>query len=122
MPLPSDGNLPSSEFGLALGFVIGHHFLDMQDLNYGYWPEGLPWVPQNLARAQANYTDFLMSHILAGVKSVLDVGCGAGNTARKLLERGCTGDCVSPNGVRTSVAKQVLQGRGDVFETRLQDL
>src|SRR6266576_893229 len=122
MPLPSDGNLPSSEFGLALGFVIGHHFLDMQDLHYGYWPEGLPWVPQNLAQAQANYTDFLMSHIPAGVKSVLDVGCGAGNTARKLLERGFTADCVSPNGVLTSVAKQVLHGRGDIFETRFQDL
>jgi len=122
MPLPSDGNLPSSEFGLALGFVIGHHFLNMQDLHYGYWPDGLPPVPQNLAQAQANYTDFLMSHIPAGVKSVLDVGCGAGNTARKLLERGFTVDCVSPNGVLTSVAKQVLQGRGDIFETRFQDL
>jgi SAM-dependent methyltransferase len=122
MPIPSNGNLPSSEFGLALGFVIGHHFLNMQDLHYGYWPEGLPRVPQNLAQAQANYTDFLMSHIPAGVKSVLDVGCGAGNTARKLLERGFTVDCVSPNGVLSGVAKQVLQGRGDIFETRFQDL
>src|SRR5215813_13252081 len=58
----------------------------------------------------------------AGVKSVLDVGCGAGNTARKLLERGFTVDCVSPNGVLTSVAKQVLHARGDVFETRFQNL
>jgi SAM-dependent methyltransferase len=58
----------------------------------------------------------------AGVKSVLDVGCGAGNTARKLLERGFTVDCVSPNGVLTGVARQVLQGRGDIFETRFQDL
>ncbi len=120
--IPTNGHLPSSEFGLALGFVIGHHFLNMQDLHYGYWPEGLPRVPQNLAQAQANYTDFLMSHIPAGVKSVLDVGCGAGNTARKLLERGFTVDCVSPNGVLSGVARQVLQGRGDIFETRFQDL
>ena len=102
--------------------MIGHHFLNMEDLHYGYWPEGLPRVPQNLAQAQAHYTDFLMSHIPAGVQSVLDVGCGAGNTARKLLERGFTVDCVSPNGVLTGVAKQVLQGRGDIFETRFQDL
>ena len=107
---------------MALGYVIGHHFLNMQDLHYGYWPEGLEPVPQNLARAQAHYTDFLMSHIPAGVKSVLDVGCGAGNTARKLLERGYRVDCVSPNGVLTDVAKQVLKGRGDIFETRFQDL
>jgi SAM-dependent methyltransferase len=105
-----------------LGFVIGHHFFNMQDLHYGYWPEGLPVMPQNLAQAQAHYTDFLMSHIPAGVKAVLDVGCGAGNTARKLLERGFTVDCVSPNGVLTDVAKQVLKGRADIFETRFQDL
>ena len=102
--------------------MIGHHFLNMQDLHYGYWPEGLERVPQNLALAQAHYTDFLISHIPAGVKSVLDVGCGAGNTARKLIERGYKVDCVSPNGVLTGVAKQVLQGRGDIFETRFQDL
>jgi SAM-dependent methyltransferase len=124
VPLPTDGNLPSSEFGLALGFVIGRHFLNMQDLHYGYWPsaEALPRVPQNLAQAQAHYTDFLMSHIPPSVTSVLDVGCGAGNTARKLLARGLRVDCVSPNGVLTGVAKQVLQGAGNIFETRFQDL
>jgi len=120
--IPTNGNLPSSEFGLALGYVIGHHFFNMQDLHYGYWPEGLTVAPQNLAQAQAHYTEFLMSNIPAGVKSVLDVGCGAGNTARKLLERGFTVDCVSPNGVLTDVAKQVLKGRADIFETRFQDL
>src|SRR5574341_1724133 len=85
--IPPTAALPSSEFGLALGFIVGHHFLDMQDLHYGYWPDGLPVEPQNLARAQAHYTDFLMSHIPAGVTSVLDVGCGAGNTARKQIGR-----------------------------------
>ena len=122
MRIATNGNLPSSEFGLALGYVIGHHFLNMQDLHYGYWPAGLAPVPQNLAQAQGHYTEFLMSHIPAGVTSVLDVGCGAGNTARKLIERGLSVDCVSPNGVLTSVAKEVLNGRGDVFETRFQDL
>src|SRR5436190_1047199 len=122
MLISKNGHLSSSEFGLALGFVIGHHFLDMQDLHYGYWPEGLPRVPQNLAQAQANYTDFLVSHIPAGVRSVLDVGCGAGNTARKLLDRGLTVDCVTPNGVLAGVAKQVLAGQSDIFETRFQDL
>ena len=120
--IATNGALPSSEFGLALGYVIGHHFLNMQDLHYGYWPTGLAPVPQNLAQAQAHYTDFLMSHIPAGVKAVLDVGCGAGNTARKLLEKGFKVDCVSPNGVLTNVARQVLNGSGDIFETRFQDL
>jgi len=94
----------------------------MQDLHYGYWPADLPVSPQNLARAQAHYTDFLISNLPVGVKSILDVGCGAGNTARKLLERGLTVDCVSPNGFLTSVAKQVLGDRATVFEAKFQEL
>src|SRR5258705_14007548 len=94
----------------------------MRALHYACWPEGLARVPRSLGQAQAHYPVFLVSHIPAGVKSVLDVGCGAGNTARKLLERGFTVDCVSPNGVLTGVAHEALQGRGDIFETRFQDL
>jgi SAM-dependent methyltransferase len=105
-----------------MGYLIAHYFLNMQDLHYGYWPEGLEPAAWNLARAQAHYTEFLMQHLPPEVHSVLDVGCGAGNTARKLLERGLRVDCVSPNGVLTDVAKRVLAGRATVFETRFQAL
>ena len=121
-PPASNADLPSSEFGLAMGFIVGHYFLNMQDLHYGYWPEGLPVEPRNMAEAQARYTAFLMANIPDGVESVLDVGCGAGNTARKLLERGYRVDCVSPNGFLTGVAKEVLGSRATIFETRFQDL
>ncbi len=105
-----------------MGYLIGHYFLDMQDLHYGYWPIDLPPRPQHLALAQARYTDFLMQHIPSDVRTVLDVGCGAGNTARKLLERGYQVDCVSPNGVLTGVAQSVLHGRGRIYETKFQEL
>ncbi len=120
--IPVGTDLPSHEFGLAMGYLIGHYFLDMQDLHYGYWPIDLPPRPQHLALAQARYTDFLMQHIPADVRTVLDVGCGAGNTARKLVERGYQVDCVSPNGVLTGVARSVLQGRARIFEATFQDL
>lgn len=94
----------------------------MQDLHYGYWPPDLAVAPRNLAQAQANYTDLLMSHIPAGVRTILDVGCGAGNTARKLIERGFKVDCVSPNRVLTDVARQALGDRATIFETRFEDL
>lgn len=120
--VPDAAALSSSEFGLALGLIFGRFFLDMQDLHYGYWKPELPRVPQNLAVAQAAYTDLLMSHIPQSAKSVLDVGCGAGNTARKLLDRGYRVDGVSPNSFLTAVARQALGDRATIFETKFQDL
>lgn len=120
--VPDAAALSSSEFGLALGLIFGRFFLDMQDLHYGYWPPQLPHVPQNLSVAQAAYTDLLMSHIPGDARSVLDVGCGAGNTARKLLERGYRVDGVSPNSFLTAVARQALGDRATIFETKFQEL
>lgn len=120
--VPDAAALSPSEFGLALGLIFGRFFLDMQDLHYGYWRPDLPRVPQNLSVAQAAYTDLLMSYIPRGTQSVLDVGCGAGNTARKLLEGGYRVDGVSPNSFLTAVARQVLGDRATIFETKFQDL
>jgi 2-polyprenyl-3-methyl-5-hydroxy-6-metoxy-1,4-benzoquinol methylase len=120
--VPDAAALSSSEFGLALGLILGRFFLDMQDLHYGYWPPDLPPVPQHLSVAQAAYTDVVMSYIPKSARSVLDVGCGAGNTARKLLEGGYQVDGVSPNSFLTAVARQVLGDRAAIFETKFQDL
>jgi SAM-dependent methyltransferase len=120
--IPDAAALSSSEFGLALGLIFGRFFLNMQDLHYGYWPADLPREPQNLAIAQAAYTELLISHIPRDARSVLDVGCGAGNTARKLLERGYRVDCVSPNTFLTAVARQAVGDRATIFETKFQDL
>lgn len=116
------GSLPSREFGLAMGLILGRFFVKMQDLHYGYWTPDLPIEMPNLPKAQSQYSDFLLSHIPPGVTSILDVGCGAGNTARKLLDRGYQVDCVSPNSFLTSVAKESLHDRVTFFECRFEDL
>ena len=112
--------LQSPEFGLALGLVVGRFAFDMQDLHYGYWTPDLELTPQNMAKAQARYTDELMADIPAGVRSILDVGCGAGNTARKLLDKGYEVDCVSPNAWLTAEARKVLGNRARVFESKFE--
>lgn len=116
------GDLPSHEFGLALGLVVGRYAFKMQDLHYGYWTDDLPVEIQNIAAAQARYTEFLMDRIPQGVRTILDVGCGAGNTARKLLDRGYRVDCVSPNGPLTAAARALLGDRVAFFECRFEDL
>jgi len=122
MQLNAPESMPSREFGLALGLILGRFCLKMDDLHYGFWTENLPVELQNLPKAQAQYTDFLLSHIPEGVETILDVGCGAGNTARKLLDRGYRVDCVSPNPFLSKWARETLGERAKFFECRFEDL
>ena len=114
--------LKSPEFGLAMGLIVGRHILGMEDLHYGFWTDDLTLNIRNLPRAQAQYTDALMADIPEGVKAILDVGMGAGNTARKLLEKGYTVDGVSPNAYLTSVARKVLGDRSRIYECKFEDM
>jgi SAM-dependent methyltransferase len=119
--LPRQPALQSPEFGLALGLVVGRFAFDMQDLHYGFWTDDLELTPQNMAKAQARYTDELMADIPAGVRSILDVGCGAGNTARKLLDRGYEVDALSPNSWLNDEAKKAVAGRARVFQSKFEE-
>lgn len=121
-PTPGTPALGSPEFGLALGLVLGRFALGMHDLHYGYWTDDLPLVPANLPLAQARYTDELMADIPDGVRSILDVGCGAGNTARKLLDRGYEVDCLSPNAWLNREAEGAVAGRARVFLSKFEDI
>ena len=120
-PVPRAPALQSPEFGLALGLVVGRFALGMEDLHYGYWTEDLPLTPQNLPVAQARYTEELIRDIPDGVKSILDVGCGAGNTARKLLDRGYEVVCLSPNAWLNDVAQAAVGDRAKVYLSRFED-
>jgi len=115
-------SLASREFGLVLGLLVGRYCLNMQDLHYGYWTKDLPIELLNLPKAQAQYTDFLLSHIPDSTQTILDVGCGIGNTARKLLEKGYQVDCVSPNPLLTTYAREVLGDRVTIFECHFEAL
>jgi len=120
--IPSPELLPSSEFGLAIGFLLGRYAINMQDLHYGYWTDDLPRLAPNLPKAQAQYTEHLFTVVPQGVRAILDVGCGAGTTARKLLDKGYQVDCVSPNGPLSDFVRKAIGTRGTLFETKFEDL
>lgn len=120
--MPAAHTASIQELLLALEFLLGRHFLRLCDLHYGLWPDGLPVTLQNLPQAQQAYTAFLLGHIPHGVKTVLDVGCGAGYLARQCINQGYAVDCVSPNAVLNARVREELGSQGTVFECRLEDL
>ncbi len=106
---------------LAAGFLAGRHFVGTSDLHYGYWCEDLEPVLRNLARAQENYSTFLLDHIPIQDRRILDVGCGAGSIASKLIERGHQVDCVSPSSLLNQQATELLGKRARLFECKYED-
>jgi SAM-dependent methyltransferase len=107
--------------GLVAGFIAGKHFVGANDLHYGYWPEGIEPHVRNLPAAQEAYSQFLLSHIPTDARRILDVGCGAGGLAAKLVERGQQVDCVSPNAFLNQQARQLLGDRARIFESKYED-
>ncbi|OHB59350.1 MAG: hypothetical protein A2167_07285 [Planctomycetes bacterium RBG_13_46_10] len=107
----------SRELGLELASICGTHFLKLENLHYGYWTLDLKVDLANLHKAQEQYTDFLISNIPHGVKTILDVGCGTGNIARKLIDKGYTVDCVSPSPFLNERVHALLGDRVHIYES-----
>jgi len=112
----------SRELGLEVGAICGKYFLKLDHLHYGYWTGEIEIDIANLRLAQDEYAKFVISHIPDGVKTILDVGCGTGQIAEKLLDMGYQVDCVSPCPFLKKQASELLGNRSHVFECFYEDL
>ena len=84
----------------AIGLDVGLGFIrwltGAENLHYGLWT-GLEPTAENLGKAQIAYTDKLFGYLPEGKLSILDVGGGAGETAKKLIALGHALDIVVPS-------------------------
>jgi SAM-dependent methyltransferase len=122
--LPSD-RAPkklSREIGLEIGSLFGRHFLKIKHLHYGYWPGDLEVDITNLHIAQDRYIEFLISNIPQNVKNILDVGCGSGQNAKKLIEAGYNVDCVSPSPVLAEYTQDAIGSEHTVYVSYYEEL
>jgi len=114
--------IDSKEAGLEIGLHIFKFFFKSEYLHYGLFTEGMEADIQLLAQAQEKYAEMIISHIPAGVKTILDVGCGSGRMAEKMLGKGYQVDCVSPGILLTDYVREKLGNRSEIFNCRFQDL
>jgi len=112
----------SKDLGLGLGHVTGRFFVGTEELHFGYWPEALAPVWKNLPKAQEAFSDLLMQHVPTQAQSVLEVGCGTGVLARRLLDSGRSVDVVSPSSYLTRVAREALGDDARFHECRFEEL
>ena len=82
--------------GLDIGLSFSKWLTGAENLHYGYW-QGLDVNAGNLGAAQAAYSEKLFSLLPSGPLRILDIGGGAGETARKLIALGHQVEIVVPS-------------------------
>ena len=82
--------------GLDVGLAFIRWLTGAENLHYGVWT-GLEVAAGNLKAAQEAYTARLFGYLPEGRLRILDIGGGAGETAKKLLALGHEVDIVVPS-------------------------
>ncbi|MFZ1467705.1 MAG: methyltransferase domain-containing protein [Paracoccaceae bacterium] len=82
--------------GLDTGLALIKWLTGAENLHYGLW-DGLELSAGNLRRAQDAYSDKLFALLPPEPLRILDIGGGAGETARKLLALGHSVEIIVPS-------------------------
>ena len=94
----------------------------LDHLHYGLWKKGLEPEILNLHIAQDEYCKFIIAHIPAEVKSILDVGCGAGAFSKRLVDLGYNVDCVCPTEYQNKLVEELLGKTSEVFKCKFEEI
>jgi len=110
----------------ALGLEIGLDLIRLatgrEHLHYGLWEPGQDVTLANLLAAQEAYTDKLLTLLPDKPDlAILDIGGGAGETARRLLALGCTVDVVVPSGTLIDRCRANLGTRARLYHSTFED-
>jgi len=112
----------SKEVGLEIGLVISRFLYKTEHLHYGYWPDDLAIIPENVRKAQDLHSKLIIDAIPENVETILDVGSGSGGLAEKLIDKGYKVHCVSPSEYLADAIEEKLGDKVKVFRSTCQDL
>ena len=109
----------------SLGLEIGLDFVEFltgrEHLHYGLWIDGLEPCAANLLAAQSEYTRRLAGMLPDGTLKILDVGGGAGETARELSEMGHEVEIVVPSEILAERCKRNAGKSVNVHLAKFED-
>ena len=112
----------SKEVGLEIGLVISRFLYKTEHLHYGYWPDDLAIIPENVRKAQDLHSKLIIDAIPENVETILDVGSGSGGLAEKLVNEVYKVHCVSPSEYLADAIEEKLGDKVKVYRSTCQDL
>jgi MPBQ/MSBQ methyltransferase len=105
--------------GLDIGLAYTKWLTGAENLHYGYWAD-LEVCAANFGAAQAAYTDRLFERLPDTPCRILDIGGGAGETARKLIALGHQVEIVVPSAFLANRCRENAP-QAIVHEARFED-
>jgi SAM-dependent methyltransferase len=93
------GKIDTRAAGLDIGLAFIRFLTGKENLHYGLWRANQPVCAAEIGAAQEAYTEKLFGLLPPAPLRILDIGGGAGETARKLLALGNTVEIVIPSAV-----------------------
>ncbi len=111
--------IDTRSLGLDIGLTYLKWLTGAENLHYGYW-DGLEVCAANFGAAQVAYTERLFERLPETPCRILDIGGGAGETARKLIALGHQVEIVVPSAFLASRCRENAP-QAVVHETKFED-
>lgn len=113
--------IDTKSLGLEIGIDLVRFLTGREHLHYGLWVDGLEPCAANLLAAQSEYTRRLTGMLPEGKLKILDVGGGAGETARELAEMGHEVEIVVPSELLAERCRRNAGNSVNVHLTKFED-
>ena len=110
--------------GLDIALKVSSFVTGKEHLHYGLW-EKLDITLENLGKAQEAYTNLLFKYLPKKEPQkkldILDIGGGAGENAKKLIERGHRVTIIVPSKILAEHAKKNTNKKAEIVITTFED-
>ncbi len=119
--MPRRTKLDTRAVGLDIGLAFSRFLTGRENLHYGVWASDLAVCAANVGQAQEAYTEKLFGLLPKGRElRILDIGGGAGETAKKLVALGHRVDIVIPSAFLAARCRENAGPSANVHECTFQ--
>ena len=121
MQLQKNNTLDTKTLGLEVSLAIAKFVTGKENMHYGVWDNLDPCL-ENLGKAQEQYTQLLFKYFPKKKKlKILDIGGGAGETAKKLISLGHSVTVVVPSNILSKRCLENTDNKAKVHNIKFED-
>ena len=121
MQFQKNNTLDTKALGLEVSLAIAKFVTGKENMHYGVWDNLDPCL-ENLGKAQEQYTKLLFKYFPKKKKlKILDIGGGAGETAKKLISLGHSVTVIVPSDILSKRCLENTNNKAKVHNIKFED-